>query len=245
MRADGISPLDPRTLAEVDGSQRFDLFASSPPAGDSGRLSIQASRRVGPIDPGFASVGPPLPEAGLTPRFASQLQSVETAHRSMLVRSMETWRLEEIRAAYQTLLDQSATPQERSAVQARLAQVDRQASAAEAIRKAETILQKSHQVDADVLAVESRLETLSAGTGAPFDARGLFHHTSMLVNGQRIYVLFDDRGLISAYLRIPPGLDARSRLGHRVGVRGEAHYDESLRGRLIDVRDLVPLDEAP
>ncbi len=130
-------------------------------------------------------------------------------------------------------------------MQARLAQVDRQAKAAESLRKAESILRKSRQVDAEVQAVQNRLETLSSGTAAPFDARGLFHHTSMLANGQRIYVLFDTRGLIAAYLRIPPGLDARSMIGRRVGVRGEAHFDESLRGRLIDVRDLVPLDQVP
>lgn len=245
VRADGISPLDPRTLAngEGEGSQRFDLFASAPSA-EAGRRSIQASRRVGPIDPAFASVGPPLPESGLTTRFADQVRGVESAHRSMLARSMETWHLEEIRAAYQALFDQSATPQERSAVQGRLGQVERQMRAAEAMRKAEVLLQKSRQVDADVLAVESRLQSLSTGA-ASYDAKGLFHHTSMLVSGQRIYVLFDERGHIAAYLRIPPGLDASSRLGHRVGVRGEAHYDESLRGRLIDVRDLVPLDQAP
>ena len=66
-----------------------------------------------------------------------------------------------------------------------------------------------------------------------------------MIDGQKVYVLIGRDGKAAAYLQIPPGLDVEDDVARRVGVRGDAHYSETLRSRVIWVRDLEALDEAP
>ncbi len=59
-----------------------------------------------------------------------------------------------------------------------------------------------------------------------------------MIDGRKLYVLIAKDGSTVAYLDIPPGLDIDPLVAHRVGVRGEPHFNEDLGTRLITVRDL-------
>ncbi len=59
-----------------------------------------------------------------------------------------------------------------------------------------------------------------------------------MVDGHKVYVLIGKDGATLAYLDVPPGLDIEPMIAHRVGVRGEPHYNEGLGTRVITVRDV-------
>jgi len=77
----------------------------------------------------------------------------------------------------------------------------------------------------------------------PYDAEGLFQPSARKVNGQKVFALIGPEGTTQAYLDVPAGLDAAPLLARRVGVRGDILYSDSLRARLISVRDLDPLED--
>ena len=77
----------------------------------------------------------------------------------------------------------------------------------------------------------------------PYDAEGLMQPSARKINGQKVFALIGPEGTTQAYLEVPAGLDASPLLSRRVGVRGEIQYSDSLRARLISVRDLDPLEE--
>ena len=63
-----------------------------------------------------------------------------------------------------------------------------------------------------------------------------------MIDGRKLYVLIGKDGSTLAYLDIPPGLDIDPLLAHRVGVRGQPHFNEDLGTRLITVRDVEKLE---
>ncbi len=243
VRAEGVAGFDAAELADADGSDLPTLTFPIEPEPD--RRTLLASERTGPIDPAFATAGPAVDPRALSPAFAAELARDEAGHRAVLVLPMESWRLDQVRQDYRRLLGLAATPQERAVAQSRLDQVDRQEAASQAAREVAAILDRSRRRDAEVQAIHSRLATFARATESPFSARGLLHRSSKILDGQKAYVLIGRDGTAQAYLQVPPGLDAEAFVARRVGVRGDAHYSESLRSRVIWVRDLEALDEAP
>ena len=73
---------------------------------------------------------------------------------------------------------------------------------------------------------------------------GLIQASSRKVGGQKVFALIGRDGATQAYLDIPPGIDVKGLRTHRVGVRGAVHYDETLRSRVINVREVEALDAA-
>ncbi len=69
--------------------------------------------------------------------------------------------------------------------------------------------------------------------------------SSRLVDGVRVYVLIGQDGQAAAYLKIPPSLNADRYVSQQVGVRGKVAYDEDLRAKVIEVRELDALSAAP
>ena len=67
---------------------------------------------------------------------------------------------------------------------------------------------------------------------------GFVQPSARKVDGHKLYALIGTNGTTLAYLNVPPGIDVERLFSHRVGVRGEAHYDEDLGTKLISVRDL-------
>src|SRR5918998_1335186 len=62
------------------------------------------------------------------------------------------------------------------------------------------------------------------------------------INGQKVFALIGPEGTKQAYIEVPAGLDTSPLLSRRVGVRGEIQYSDSLKARLVTVRDLDPLE---
>ncbi len=248
-RIDGAVSLD-------DGRTRSDRPGASAASG-SGRSGTGGGRRAAlasggdrrltgvPLDASFARVGPPLPEFGISPRFATDLRRAESTHRAVLAQPIESWRFDVVRRDYQVLLDQAASPEEKGAVQARLDQTDRQAAVARSAAALAEALARSRRLDAEVAAIHERLSQIAGQVDAPYDAQGLLHNSAKLVEGKPVLILIGDDGFPIAYLAIPPGLDASALVGSRVGVRGDSRFNEPLRSRLIQVRDLDPLDRRP
>ncbi len=245
VRADGVDDVDPGRFPDTGpDDEDFPLFQLAPDsdAAAEGRRSLLASQRLGPIDPAFAAVGPRAADGPLSPRFASDLARAEAGHRAVLVLPMESWRFDQIRRDYRALLAAAATPQERSAVQSRLDQVDRQEAVSRAARELAAIADRSRRRDGELRTIQERLTSIDRRATPPFEAEGMLQRSSRMVEGRRVYALFDDEGQLGAYLRIPPGLDAEKFVGRRVGVRGESRYNESLRSRIIWARDLEAID---
>ena len=109
-------------------------------------------------------------------------------------------------------------------------------------RRFEEAIRRSRARDHEVAQVRQRLADARSSTDRGYDAKGLLQASSRRVDGERVHALIGPEGVPIAYLAIPPGIPATRLLARKVGVRGEVHYSETLRARLITVRDLEALD---
>lgn len=199
---------------------------------------------IGPIDATFASAGPVEDEAGLSREVADAVARIGTRHAATLRRPIDRWDLAPIEAAYETLLRGISNASERRAVEARLRRVRRQKAAALAATRMDTLLTRSRARDGQVAEIR-RDESDADREVRAFDAAGLLQTTSRMADGRRVHAVLGDDGKVVAYLKMPTGLAVDDLLSKRVGVRGEGRYSESLRARLILVRDIEPLDRTP
>ncbi len=71
-----------------------------------------------------------------------------------------------------------------------------------------------------------------------FRARGYVQASTEMIDGRKLHILIANDGSTIAYLDVPPGLDVDPLLSQRVGVRGQAHFNEELGARLITVTDV-------
>ena len=181
--------------------------------------------------------------ASLPPDLAAEIAPIDGSYRAVLHQPLEQWRLEPIRASYEGLLGRMTNPDAQAAIRARLERVGRHADAAESARAFRAILERSRRRDREVAAIRSRMVNDDRRTSRPYDAEGLMQPSARKINGQKVFALIGPEGTTQAYLEVPAGLDASPLLSRRVGVRGEIHYSDSLRARLITVRDLDPLEE--
>jgi hypothetical protein len=236
---------DPKNFVDGGGVDDITPFPFDlPPEAPGGRTRLASNVRE-TIDPRLFTVGPEAPEAELSEPFRRQLQQVETQHRRALQRAIESWQLEPARLNYESLLQQATGERERAAVQLRLDQLERQARLARSARELAALIEQSKSRDAELSRLRERLGQLASGSRASYSAQGLLQTTSTLIDGQRAYVLIGDDGFTTAYIIVPPGLDARKHLGGRVGVRGETRFHPLLKSRVVQVNDLEPLDTAP
>ncbi len=157
---------------------------------------------------------------------------------------VEEWRLESVRSAYEALARQVAGDAERRrVVEDRLKKVDGLERTAEAARKFVAATSKSLELDREFDRLERRLIDAERARGRAFDAVGFVQPSARMHKGRKLFALIGLRdGAVSAYLDVPPGLDARSLTARRVGVRGKSRYDPDLKARLMTVRDLVNLE---
>jgi hypothetical protein len=102
----------------------------------------------------------------------------------------------------------------------------------------EKILAQSHRRDGDVAAASGRVAAAARAHARAFRASGYVQASSERIDGRKLHILIADDGSTVAYLDVPPGLDIDHLLSQRIGVRGEAHFNEELGARLITVSDV-------
>jgi len=183
------------------------------------------------------------PDAQPAPELKAALDPIEARHRDALRGPMDRWDLGPIREAYQALLQRQDDAGSQAAVRARIEQVGRQEQLARDARELDSALDRSRRRDGTVAALNARQSDARRPTPEPYDLRGLLQPSSKQVNGQKVFALIAADGSTAAYLDPPAGLDASTMIGRKVGVRGTGRLDEDLNARLIDVRDLEPLED--
>jgi hypothetical protein len=159
-------------------------------------------------------------------------------------RPVEDWRLESIRSAYEALARQvGGDAERRRIVDGRLRQLEGLERASAAAKGFVEAASKSRELDRQFARLERRLEDAERERTRAFDAVGFVQPSARMHEGRKLFALIGLKdGVVSAYLDVPPGLDARSLTARRIGVRGAARYDPDLKARLISVRDLVDLE---
>jgi hypothetical protein len=105
----------------------------------------------------------------------------------------------------------------------------------------EAIVRASRQRDVVLNQVRDSLRDLRVADDLAYDAEGLLQATSRRVDGEKVFALLDREGRVVTYLKIPAGLDTTNLVARQVGVRGKSRFDEGLKFRLLDARDVDPL----
>jgi hypothetical protein len=244
VRGDGVAWIEPN-----HAGPRADVGPPADPLGAPRRLASRSGAGepggVPAIDPILLTVGPAADRSELSDGFAEALARAEARHRVALAVPIAGWRLDEIQQAYQALRARAGSSAEQRLADARLDHVARQQGAARVARALAALIARSRARDAEFEAVRRRLAELADGSERPYDARGLLQTTSTLVDGRRAYVLIDDDGRTAAYLLIPPGLSVDDAVAGSVGIRGDARFHSTLKARVITVRELVRIEDAP
>ncbi len=177
----------------------------------------------------------------LPPDLAGPLHRIEGDHRSIIVRPIEQWNLASVRKDYQTLQANHTDSASRSVIDERLGEVERENGLAKAAADFEALIKKSRRRDALVTQIKERVRDIRDAEELAFDAEGLLQATSRQVDGEKVYSLLNDEGQVVTYLRVPPGIDTTNLTATQVGVRGKSRFNDTLRYRLLDVRDIEPL----
>jgi hypothetical protein len=246
-------------LVVGQGTQRRTWRAIEPPRGDvryipSAGVRITTRRQTPqetqpPLAPAptaeiQAAYAPPQAQAErpVAPDIADAIARIESIHQAALRTPVEQWRLEEVRQHYETLLKSVTDSAAGSAIRARLDELARQDAVARDARQIETLLSRSRRRDATVALGKRRLADVQKPQARAYDIEGLIQASSRKVEGRRMFALIGRDGATQAYLDIPPGIDVRGFMTHRVGVRGAVNYNAALRARVISVREIEALD---
>ena len=241
VRADAVEE-GPATTDE-DSAPRRDRLAARKRHDEADSIEpAPSTKQIGPITPEFVSVPSIDPSEGVSGEVAAVLANVVDLHRRELRKSMDRWDLGPIEAAYLGLEKGGVEAADKRAIARRLKVLRRQKAAAESAAQMANLLNRSRARDGSV--AQARRGAVGTGRAieGDFDATGLLQTTSRLVDGRRVLALLGDDGGVAAYLAIPPGLSVEPLLSHRIGVRGEGRFDETLGKRLIQVQDVERLD---
>jgi hypothetical protein len=250
--------LDRPALTLGDGDDLRAWYAIEPPPGDvrfvrAEGIRLDTQGRPPSADPtpppspvaeirtGYAP-GPGADAGPVPPQVASSIAAIDADFRAVLRGPIEDWRLDGIRRRYEELLRGAADPASGGAIRSRLEEVARRGAMADDARTIATLLERSRRRDASLALGLRRLSDAQNPGARPYDYQGLVQPTSNRVGGRKVFALIGPDGQNQAFLDIPPGIDVKSLMTRRVGVRGAASYNESLHKLLIRVRDLDPLD---
>lgn len=214
------------------------LASNSKPVADPERESQPPARELGPIDPSFFSAKAPQADPKVSGDIASALAGIAMRHQSELRKPIEEWDLAPIESAYEQLAKKAIADEDRRAIGRRLAIVKHQRGAAEGAKQLAGLVNKSRSRDSQIAAQKRSSDLKSSEIAGDYDAAGLLQTSSRMVEGRRVYTLLGDDGRVVAFVSVPPGLSVREYLSHRVGVRGEGRFDETLRARLILAKEI-------
>lgn len=187
----------------------------------------------------------PGPPSGVPKELSVEMDRLDGMFQAIVAsQPIARWRFDSVRAGYQNLLRRSGDRAElEEALRARLARVTQHERAAKAAQTIESILAKSRRRDAEVAAVRRDLARFERSRARSYDAVGFIQPSARMVDGHKVFALIGREGKTDAYLDIPPGLDPNPFLAGRVGVRGQARFNEDLGTRLITVRDLENIEK--
>jgi len=196
-----------------------------------------------------AAPAPPVPAerrashdmAELSPEVVASLRDIEERHRSIVAQPVEQWNFATVRKRYQALLARHSDPPSRTAIEERLDELDRGDELAKSAREFEDHVRKSRRRDAVVAQIQRKVRDIHDAEELAYDAEGLLQATSRQVDGERVFSLLNDRGQVVTYLKVPPGLETTNLLAQQVGVRGKSRFNDTLRYRLLIVRDMERL----
>ena len=193
------------------------------------------------IRAGFQEEAPDGTDA-LPPGLAADVARVEAEHKAAISGPVDTWRLEPVKGRLQFLLEKATTPAARRAIQARILVVERHDAIARSARSFRAVLESSRRRDQRAAGAARALAAVDLPEQEPYAIQGLLQPSSRQVEGRRVFALIGSQGAPIAYLDVPAGLDVRPMLAKQVGVHGATRYSETLRARLITVRDVEPLE---
>ncbi len=244
-----LLPADQPRLTYLEGRRRRSWIAVA-----AGADEVRFVRSAGVADPKAVAAPRPLPavaerKASLAEAVRSDLPAdlegalrrIEGDHRAAVTRPIEGWDLAGVRRDYQALLAGRGDAPARAAVREKLDDLDREDEMAKAAREFEALVKTSRRRDAVVLQVKDALRDLRMAEDLAYDAEGLLQATSQRVEGEKVFALLNEEGRVVAYLKIPPGINTTNLVARQVGVRGKSRFDEGLKFRLLDVRDIEPL----
>jgi hypothetical protein len=175
---------------------------------------------------------------------AAQIKSVDELRQSIRTRqSIARWQMGRVRLNYEEILRKAGgDARVEEAIRARLVGVTRDERAAKAARTIEAILSRSHRRDQEIAAEIERVAVAGRSHARAYSAVGYVQASSRKIDGRKLYVLIGRDGSTVAYLDVPPGLEIEPLLAHRVGVRGDPHFNEDLGSKLITVRDVEKME---
>lgn len=217
--------------------------AIDPPPEDRRYVSAAQLRRVGPeaigarTSPGIVrnvSQPAPVPDA----RFDDP-DSLRREFRGLLAQPLEERDFRSLIERTQASLKSAKAPEAREALEKLSGELEIQERVASAARRFHSAVTNTRKVDRGIAG-------RPADPLAPrpaHDGLGLLLPSSKAINGTKVYALVDEpTGAISAYLQMPPGIDADALVGRMVGVDGDLSYNEALGGRVMTVRDVEAVD---
>jgi hypothetical protein len=243
-----FAPADHQPLKYQDGNRRS-VWRAVSVQGDELRF-VRASGVIDPTasDPLPKKVIAPerrvafeAPPADLPPEIAVPMKSIDDHHRLVVSQPLEVWDLSSVRKDYQALLASQANPKAKGVIQERLDQVGREDAMMKLANEFETLVKKSRNRDGDVTRAKEKIRQVREIEELSYDAEGLLQASSKLVDGEKVFSLLNDDGQVVTYLKIPPGVDTLNLLAKKVGVRGKSRFNDVLRYRLLDVRDIEAL----
>ncbi len=215
---------------------------------------VRFVRAAGIHDPSLSDAAAPAPPpaertAAITPgdlpvEVSGPLKKIDDRHRAAVSRPVPEWNLEPIKRDYQTLLASLNDSPAAKPVRERLEDVSQEDELAKAARDFETLMRKSRKRDVEIEKIKEGLRELREDDELAFDAEGLLQATARQVDGEKVFSLLNEDGLTVTYLRIPPGVDTHNLVARRVGVRGKSRFDDTIKYRLLDVRDIEALDRS-
>lgn len=234
--------LPPLTVSGADGPRAFSAIA--PAQGEVRYVRAAGVARSRPGPERAPEIRAAYFAAGADGDIKNDLAQTEAMHRAVLRGPIDQWWLEPVKARYQALLPRAGDSVTASVIRERLAVVERQEETAREALAFESVLQRSRLRDGSLAQIRQRLASIKRPDRPSFDAEGVIQPSARKIEGEKAVALIGPDGFAVAYLRMPPGLDARSFMTRRVGVRGIVHYDDQLHARVIAVSDVEALERA-
>lgn len=226
-----VAPKEIACYIRAEGIRTVELPPAAPAADARPGYAAARYARIDPFETGLEK---------LPANDAAAIKDVDDTHRSMrLSQPIAQWQMETVRSRYQSILKSAGNnPFIEEAIRGRLALLTRDEQAAQAARTIESVLAESHRRDGDVAEVKGRIAAAGELHARAYSAVGYIQPSAEQVSGHKLFLLIGKDGATIAYLDVPPGLDIEPLLAHRVGVRGDPHFNEDLGTRLITVRDV-------